>query len=112
MTQTEGWHIVESLVNKEIEIEVATPSVGVEIMAPPGMEEMTNQLQGMFQNLSGNKTKTRKMTVKEALKVLAEEEAAKLINEEDIKLNAVEKVDMLLVLQERGFFRVSGRHQR
>lgn len=82
-----------SLDDQEIELEVAVPSVGVEIMAPPGMEEMTNQLQSMFQNLSGTKTKTRKMKVKDALKILQEEEAAKLINEEEIKLQAVEKVE-------------------
>ncbi len=78
---------------QEIELEVSIPSMGVEIMAPPGMEEMTNQLQGMFQNLSGSKTKTRKMRVKEALKIVSEEEAGKLVNEEDIKTKAVEKLE-------------------
>ena len=79
---------------KEIEIEVNMPSVGVEIMAPPGMEEMTNQLQGMFQNLGGSgKTKRRKTPVKDAMKVLTEEEAAKLINEEDTKQQAVNNVE-------------------
>ncbi len=78
---------------QEIELEVSIPSMGVEIMAPPGMEEMTNQLQGMFQNLSGSKTKTRKMRVKEALKIVSEEEAAKLVNEEDIKTKAVERLE-------------------
>ncbi len=78
---------------QEIELEVAMPSMGVEIMAPPGMEEMTNQLQGMFQNLSGNRTKTRKMRIKEALKVVSEEEAGKLVNEEEIKAKAVEKLE-------------------
>jgi len=76
--------------DKEIEIEVKQASVGVEIMAPPGMEEMTSQLQGMFQNMGNNdKTKRRKSSVKDAMKVLAEEEAAKLINEEEIKQQAV-----------------------
>ncbi|MCE2570785.1 HslU--HslV peptidase ATPase subunit [Motilimonas eburnea] len=76
--------------DKEIEIEVAAPQVGVEIMAPPGMEEMTNQLQGMFQNLSGNNTtKKRKLKVKEALKALVEEEAGKLINPEELKEKAI-----------------------
>jgi len=76
--------------DKEIEIEVKQASVGVEIMAPPGMEEMTNQLQGMFQNMgSSDKTKRRKSTVKDAMKVLTEEEAAKLVNEDDIKQQAV-----------------------
>lgn len=78
---------------KEIEVEVSLPAIGVEIMAPPGMEEMTSQLQGMFQNLSGGKRRTRKLKVKDALKVLAEEEAAKLVNEEDIKARAIESVE-------------------
>jgi ATP-dependent HslUV protease ATP-binding subunit HslU len=67
--------------------------VGVEIMAPPGMEEMTSQLQGMFQNLSGGRKRTRKLKVRDALKVLAEEEAAKLVNEEDIKARAIDSVE-------------------
>jgi len=80
--------------DKEIEVEVKVPSVGVEIMAPPGMEEMTNQLQGMFQNMGGSgKTKTRKTPVKDAMKLLTEEEAAKMVNEEDIKQQAVEAVE-------------------
>jgi ATP-dependent HslUV protease ATP-binding subunit HslU len=80
--------------DKEIEIEVNVPSVGVEIMAPPGMEEMTSQLQGMFQNLGGSgKTKRRKTPVKDAMKVLTEEEAAKLINEEETKQQAVNNVE-------------------
>ncbi|MBF6649224.1 ATP-dependent protease ATPase subunit HslU [Methylobacter sp. BlB1] len=79
--------------DKEIEIDVHVAPLGVEIMAPPGMEEMTNQLQGMFQNLSTGKKKSRKMKISKALKVLQEEEAAKLINEEDIKARAVEAVE-------------------
>lgn len=80
--------------NKEIEIDVKAPSVGVEIMAPPGMEEMTNQLQGMFQNLGGGgKTKRRKMAAKDAMKILTEEEAAKLVNEEEIKQRAVSNAE-------------------
>ena len=76
--------------DKEIEIDVTAPQIGVEIMSPPGMEEMTNQLQGMFQNLSGgNTTKKRKLKVKEALKDLVEEEAAKLINPEELKEKAI-----------------------
>ncbi|MCK5648082.1 MAG: ATP-dependent protease ATPase subunit HslU [Gammaproteobacteria bacterium] len=79
---------------KEIEIEVNIPSVGVEIMAPPGMEEMTSQLQGMFQNLGGSgKTKSRKTALKDAMKILTEEEAARLINEEEIKQQAVNNVE-------------------
>jgi len=79
--------------DKEIQVEVSAPSVGVEIMAPPGMEEMTSQLQGMFQNLSSGRTKTRKLKVKDALKLLQEEEAAKLVNEDEIKQMAVEAVE-------------------
>ena len=75
--------------DREIDIDVQAAQVGVEIMAPPGMEEMTSQLQGMFQNMSGDRTKTRKLTVKQAQKLLLEEEAAKLVNEEDLKHQAV-----------------------
>ena len=79
--------------DKDIDIEMSAGQVGVEIMAPPGMEEMSNQLQNMFQNLHANRTKTRKLKVKEALKALQEEEADKMINDEDIKLTAVEAVE-------------------
>jgi len=82
-----------SLDDKEIEIDVALPQVGVEIMAPPGMEEMTNQLQGMFQNLGGTQKKKKKLKIKEALKLLVEEEAAKLVNSEDLKEQAIESVE-------------------
>jgi ATP-dependent HslUV protease ATP-binding subunit HslU len=76
--------------DREIDAELSVPKIGVEIMAPPGMEEMTSQLQSMFQNLASTRTKTRRVTVKEALKLMAEEEAAKLINEDDIKARALE----------------------
>ncbi|NDV92207.1 HslU--HslV peptidase ATPase subunit [Alteromonas sp. 345S023] len=79
--------------DKEIEIDVALPQVGVEIMAPPGMEEMTNQLQGMFQNLSGSQSKKKKLKIKEAFKLLIEEEAARLVNQEDLKEKAIESVE-------------------
>jgi len=79
--------------DKEIEIDVHLAPMGVEIMAPPGMEEMTNQLQGMFQNLGSGKTRSRKMKIKKALKVLQDEEASKLVNEDDIRLRAVESVE-------------------
>lgn len=80
--------------DKEIEIDVAAGgTVGVEIMAPPGMEEMTNQLQSMFQSLSSGQTQKRKMKIKDALKVLIEDEAAKLINPEELKLKAIEAVE-------------------
>jgi ATP-dependent HslUV protease ATP-binding subunit HslU len=82
-----------TLDDKEIEIDLALPQVGVEIMAPPGMEEMTNQLQGMFQNLSGDKKKKKKLKIKDAFKLLVEEESAKLINHEDLKENAIESLE-------------------
>jgi ATP-dependent HslUV protease ATP-binding subunit HslU len=78
-----------ALNDKEIEIELSQTAAGVEIMAPPGMEEMTSQLQNMFSSMGKGKTVTRKLTVAEALKNLKEEEAAKLINEEEIKAAAV-----------------------
>ena len=79
--------------DKEIEIEIAAPQMGVEIMAPPGMEDMTNQLQGMFQNLAGNTTKKRKMKIKDAMKAATEEEAAKLVNQEELKEQAIFAVE-------------------
>lgn len=79
--------------NNEIEIDVSSAPVGIEIMAPPGMEEMTSQLQSMFQQVGGSRTKSRKMIISKAMKVLREEEAAKLINEEDTKARAIEKVE-------------------
>lgn len=82
-----------TLDDKEIDVEVAAPQMGVEIMAPPGMEEMTNQLQGMFQNLAGDTKKSRKMKIKDAFKALTEEEAAKLVNQEDLKEQAIYNVE-------------------
>ena len=79
--------------DKEIEVDVHVAPMGVEIMAPPGMEEMTSQLQGMFQNLGSGKTRSRKMSIKKALESLQEEEAAKLVNEDDIRLRAVDSVE-------------------
>jgi len=79
--------------DRDIEIEVSVRSVGVEIMAPPGMEEMTSQLQSLFQNLSNGRTRTRKLKVRDALKLLQEEEAAKMINEEELKLRALAAVE-------------------
>ncbi|MEJ1355523.1 MAG: ATP-dependent protease ATPase subunit HslU [Candidatus Sedimenticola sp. (ex Thyasira tokunagai)] len=78
---------------KEIEIDVSQTPMGVEIMAPPGMEEMTNQLQGMFQNLGSGRTRKRKMRIVDALKILQDEEAAKRINDDDLKLKAQEMVE-------------------
>lgn len=79
--------------DNEIEIDIMAAPIGVEIMAPPGMEEMTNQLQTMFQQVGTGRTKTRKLTIRKAMKILCEEEAGKLINEEDIKLRAIESVE-------------------
>jgi ATP-dependent HslUV protease ATP-binding subunit HslU len=79
--------------DREIEIEVRAQPVGVEIMAPPGMEEMSQQLQGMFQSLSGGRTRQRKLKIKEALKLLLDEEASKMINEEELKVRAVENAE-------------------
>jgi len=79
--------------DREIEIDLQMPNLGVEIMAPPGMEDMTNQLQGMFQNLGNQKTKTRKLRVEDALKQLTDEEAAKMINEDELKLTALENAE-------------------
>lgn len=79
--------------DKEIELELAQPNIGVEIMAPPGMEEMTSQLQSMFQSLGQDKKKKRKLKIKDALKQLIEEEAAKLVNPEELKTAALEAVE-------------------
>lgn len=82
-----------SLDEQEIEIEIEVGPVGIEIMSPPGMEEMTSQLQSMFQQVGSQRTKTRKMTIVKAMKIIREEEAAKLINEDDIKIKAIESVE-------------------
>jgi ATP-dependent HslUV protease ATP-binding subunit HslU len=79
--------------DKEIEVEVSAPSLGVEIFGPPGMEELTNQMQSMFQNLGGRKSRPRRMRVKDAVKALVEEEAAKLLNDEDVKHKAIERLE-------------------
>jgi len=79
--------------DREIEIEVQAMPMGIEIMAPPGMEEMTSQLQGMFQNLGGNRRRTRKLKIRDALKQLTDEEAAKMVDEEELKARALEAVE-------------------
>jgi len=79
--------------DKEIEADLAVSSVGVEIMTPPGMEEMSEQLQSLFQNMGGQKVNKRKLPIREAFKLLREEEAAKLINEDDIKVRAIENLE-------------------
>ena len=78
---------------REIEIEVSAAAPNVEIMGPPGMEDMTNQLQGLFQNLGGGRMQTRKLPIKEAYKLLIDEEAAKLVNEEEIKAQALQNAE-------------------
>ncbi|PWV64860.1 ATP-dependent protease ATPase subunit HslU [Plasticicumulans acidivorans] len=78
---------------REIEIEVSAAPAGVEIMAPPGMEEMTSQLQGLFQNLAQGRTKTRKLKIRDALKALQEEEAGRLVNQDDLKQQALEAAE-------------------
>ena len=82
-----------SLDDKEIEVDVAAQSSGVEIFGPQGMEDLTSQLQGMMKNMGAGKTQTRRLSVKEALKVLTEEEAAKLVNEDELKLNAIHRLE-------------------
>jgi ATP-dependent HslUV protease ATP-binding subunit HslU len=79
--------------DREVDIEVSVAPIGVEIMAPPGMEEMTSQLQGLFQGLASGRTRTRRMRVGRAFKLLCEEEAGKLVNEEDIKSRALHNAE-------------------
>jgi len=79
--------------DKEIELEVSMPALGVEIMAPPGMEEMTNQLQSMFQHLGSDRKKSRKLTIRDAKKLLRDEESTKLIDNDAIKALAIESVE-------------------
>ncbi|MDD9858314.1 MAG: ATP-dependent protease ATPase subunit HslU [Gammaproteobacteria bacterium] len=96
--------------DKEVEIEVGAASVGVEIVAPPGMEEMTSQLQGMFQNLGGQKTRPRTVRVAEALRLLTEEEASKLINNDEIKHSAVQRVEQHGIVFLDEIDKIVGRH--
>ncbi|MDR3299750.1 MAG: ATP-dependent protease ATPase subunit HslU [Candidatus Accumulibacter sp.] len=79
--------------DKEIEIEVASTMVQAEIFAPPGMEELTSQIQGMFQNMGGARKKSRKLKIGEALRLLVDEEAGKLVNDDDVKTEAVHNVE-------------------
>jgi ATP-dependent HslUV protease ATP-binding subunit HslU len=79
--------------DREIEIEVAGPSAQMEILAPPGMEDLTQQIQGMFKNISGGRLKTKKMRIKEAYRVLVDEEAARLVNDDDMRAQAVANVE-------------------
>jgi ATP-dependent HslUV protease ATP-binding subunit HslU len=107
--ESEGWSAADSsadtrqkfrkrlregqLDDKQVEIEVTLPQVGVEIMAPPGMEELTQQLQGMFQNMGGRRTRRRQVRVAEALRLLTDEEAARFVNDDDIKRTAVHNAE-------------------
>ncbi len=79
--------------DREVDVELRVVPMGVEIMAPPGMEELSQQLQGLFSSLGGERTRTRKLTVREAMKLLTEEEAAKLINEEELKVQALRNAE-------------------
>ncbi len=79
--------------DKEIEVELQVSPMGIEIMTPPGMEEMASQLQNMFQSLSGSRTKKRKLRIQDAFKLLTDEEAHKMINEEDLKTRALQNVE-------------------
>jgi ATP-dependent HslUV protease ATP-binding subunit HslU len=78
---------------KEIEIEVSAPQAHMEILAPPGMEELTQQIQGMFQNLGGGRKKQRRMKIREAMRMLTDEEAARLVNDEDLRSRALVNVE-------------------
>jgi len=82
-----------ALDEREVEIELRAPAPGVEIMAPPGLEEMSQQLQTLFQNIGGGRSRERKLKVREALRLLTDEEAAKMVNEEELKLRAVENAE-------------------
>ncbi len=82
-----------ALDDREIEIETAAAQASMEIFGPPGMEELTSQIQGMFQNLAGSRRKTRKLKIRDAMKLLTEEEAGKLVNDEDLKLEALRNVE-------------------
>ncbi|MHB1142950.1 MAG: ATP-dependent protease ATPase subunit HslU [Sulfuricaulis sp.] len=82
-----------SMDDQEIEVELSAPAMGVEIITPPGMEEMTSQLQGLFQNMGGRRSRPRKVKIREARKLLTEEEASKLVNDDDIKSNALQRVE-------------------
>ncbi|MGZ5224549.1 MAG: AAA family ATPase, partial [Burkholderiales bacterium] len=81
------------LKDKEIEIEVSATQPHMEIFAPPGMEDLTSQIQGMFQNLGQGRKRSRKVKIQDAMKLITEEEAAKLVNDEDLKANALRNVE-------------------
>ncbi len=98
--------------DKEIEIKLTESTAGFEIMAPPGMEDMTSQLRSMFSNLSSGKQKSRRMTVKQALKAIKEEEAAKLVNEDEIKNRAVTAAEQTGIVFIDEIDKVTTRHEQ
>lgn len=97
--------------DKEIEIDLAQVSVGVEIMAPPGMEEMTSQLQSMFANLGGDKKQKRKLKIKDALKQLVDEEASKMLNMDELKTQALDLVEQNGIVFIDEIDKVAKRHE-
>jgi len=97
--------------DKEIEIDITQLNAQMEILAPPGMEDLTSQIQGMFQNMGGNKTKKRKLKIKDALKVLIDEEASKLINDEEIKTAAVTNAEENGIVFLDEIDKISGRQE-
>ncbi len=97
---------------KEIEIKITESTTGVEIMAPPGLEDMTSQLKSMFSNMNSGKKTSRRMTVKSALKVAKDEEAAKLVNEEEIRRRAVEATEQTGIVFIDEIDKVSNRHDQ
>jgi ATP-dependent HslUV protease ATP-binding subunit HslU len=98
--------------DKEIEIKISESPTGVEIMAPPGMEEMTGQLKNMFANMNSGRKRSRRMTVIAALKVVKDEEAAKLINEEDIKNRAIDATEQNGIVFIDEIDKVTSRHDQ
>ena len=97
--------------DREIEIDIVQLNAQMEILAPPGMEDLTSQIQGMFQNMGGNKTKKRKLKIKDALKVLIDEEASKLINDEEIKTAAVANAEENGIVFLDEIDKISGRQE-
>ena len=97
---------------KEIEIKITDSPTGVEIMAPPGLEDMTNQLKSMFSNMNSGRKKSRRMTVKAALKIVKEEEAVKLINDEEIKNRAIEAAEQTGIVFIDEIDKVTNKHEQ